>query len=221
MNTDIHDAVRAVARLLALQVMGYCSDISRTSVVGAAMSSDQRLVWNAVRETLDASLLLHSAGNKHALTHQLLPPQSSPLSVSGSNYYDVYLNTSLLLLRNLISAGLVTCSAQDALAVNLHRVFMPHGLGHLIGLDVHDPHVYPHRLQPPQPLQHGMVLTCEPGVYFVPSLIRAALDDSSKAACINRDSVLRMQHTVGGVRIEEVIVVQGEGPPVVLSRLPQ
>ena len=112
----------------------------------------------------------------------------------------MYRNTSLLLLRSLASAGIVTCSASRALALNLHRVFMPHGLGHLIGLDVHDPYVYPHRLQPPQPLQHGMVLTCEPGVYFVPSLISGALGDSEKAQCLNRDVVLRMQKSVGGMQ---------------------
>ncbi len=156
---------------------------------------------------------------------------------SGSHYYDVARNTSLLLLRNVASAGLLTCSPEAALALNLHRVFMPHGLGHLIGLDVHDPYVYPHRLQPPQPLQHGMVLTCEPGIYFVPSLIKEALSNTEKAACLDRESVLRMQNSVGGkcpisttaitarhataasgVRIEEVIVVQTMGPPVVLSQ---
>ena len=76
---------------------------------------------------------------------------------------------------------------------------MPHGLGHLIGLDVHDPYVYPHRLQPPQPLQHGMVLTCEPGIYFVPTLINEALNDPEKAACLNREDVLRMRSSVGGM----------------------
>ena len=177
----------------------------------------------------------------HFFRHRLLE--------SGSHYYDVARNTSLLLLRNVASAGVVTCSAEAALALNLHRVFMPHGLGHLIGLDVHDPGVYPHRLQPPQPLQHGMVLTCEPGIYFVPSLIREALSNSEKAACLDRESVLRMQNSVGGkcgviittlitpaiinsaavsdataasgVRIEEVIVVQAVGPPVVLSHTRQ
>jgi Xaa-Pro aminopeptidase len=144
-----------------MQVMGYCSDITRTSCIGADMSDDQRLVWNAVHDTLQGSLLLHTAGAflqpPYVLFHHSL------LAPPGSNYYEVYRNTSLLLLRNLVSSGLVTCSAEVALALNLHHVFMPHGLGHLIGLDTHDPFIYPHRLQPPQPLQDGMVLTCEPG----------------------------------------------------------
>ena len=155
----------------------------------------------------------------------LLPLLPNP--PPGSHYNEVYRNTSVLLLRNLVSTGLVTCSAENAFALNLHRLFMPHGLGHLIGLDVHDPFIYPHRLQPPQPLQHGMVLTCEPGICefvgpsrvslvhlcndcltttpfaltadFVPSLIREALGVGEKAACINRESVLRMQNSVGGM----------------------
>ena len=140
----------------------------------------------------------------------VLPQLSCPSSLparSGSQYYDVHRNTSLLLLRNLVSAGLVTCSAPDALALNLHRVFMPHGLGHLIGLDVHDPYVYPHRLQPPQPLQHGMVLTCEPGIYFVPSLIAGVLGNTQQAACVDRESLIRMQHTVGGTYFIVIIIV--------------
>ena len=56
-----------VTRCLELQVLGYCSDITRTTAVGAAMSDDQRVVWNAVQHTLQASLLLHTAGAWPAL----------------------------------------------------------------------------------------------------------------------------------------------------------
>jgi hypothetical protein len=132
---------------------------------------------------------------------------------SGSNYYDVYRNTSVLLLRNLISAGLVECSPETALSRHIHRVFMPHGLGHLIGLDVHDPFLYPHRLQPPQPLQHGMVLTCEPGIYFVPSLINGALNNAEQAACINKERVLRMQKSVGGMYFMIMSSAASSSPP--------
>ena len=149
------------------------------------------------------TLQVRAASAPHAARAHVVSPVFTLIhcdlaASSGSNYYDVHRNTSMLLLRNLVSAGLVECSPETALALNIHRVFMPHGLGHLIGLDVHDPFVYPHRLQPPQPLQHGMVLTCEPGIYFVPSLINEALSNAEQAACINKGRVLRMQQSVGG-----------------------
>lgn len=122
------------------------------------------------------------------------------------------------LIAELLKLGLLKGSVQAALDAHIASVFMPHGLGHLVGLDVHDPAVYPFLLRPPLNLTVGMVLTCEPGVYFIPGLLARALDDPVQAQLIDAGMAWRMASSVGGVRIEDTIVIN-EGGPEVISRI--
>jgi Xaa-Pro dipeptidase len=108
-------------------------------------------------------------------------------------------------------------------AVNLGATFMPHGLGHFLGLDTHDVGGYPSCGAPPRPalpgyaslrtarvLAAGMFITVEPGCYFIDSLLDAALADPAKAAFLVPGVLARFRR-FGGVRIEDDVLVTAGG----------
>lgn len=107
------------------------------------------------------------------------------------------------------------------MAVNLGATFMPHGLGHFIGIDTHDVGGYPaggvprptldgyKSLRTARVMAPGMFITIEPGVYFIDFLLDAALADPSLARFINADMLARFRG-FGGVRIEDnVLITEG------------
>ena len=106
---------------------------------------------------------------------------------------------------------------------DLGAVFMPHGLGHLIGLDTHDVGGYlagcpPRETRPgvralrtARALEPGMVLTVEPGIYFIDSLLDAALADAATARFLDRARLADFRGT-GGVRLEDDVLVTADGP---------
>lgn len=97
--------------------------------------------------------------------------------------------------ERLLAAGLLKGSVDDMMAANVGAVFMPHGLGHLIGLDTHDVGGYPEggRARDPRPghsnlrcgrdLADGMAITVEPGIYFIDHLLDKALADPAVRFC--------------------------------------
>uniref|UniRef100_A0A8C6CMD4 Xaa-Pro dipeptidase n=1 Tax=Moschus moschiferus TaxID=68415 RepID=A0A8C6CMD4_MOSMO len=124
-------------------------------------------------------------------------------------------------LEELTRIGLLTGSVDAMVQVHLGAVFMPHGLGHLLGLDVHDVGGYPEgvdridepglqRLRTARHLEPRMVLTVEPGIYFIDHLLDEALADPARACFFNRE-VLQRFRGFGGVRIEEDVVVTDTG----------
>nr|XP_005893978.1 PREDICTED: xaa-Pro dipeptidase isoform X3 [Bos mutus] len=124
-------------------------------------------------------------------------------------------------LEELTRIGLLTGSVDAMVQVHLGAVFMPHGLGHLLGLDVHDVGGYPEgvdridepglqRLRTARHLEPRMVLTVEPGIYFIDHLLDEALADPTRSCFFNRE-VLQRFRGFGGVRIEEDVVVTDTG----------
>lgn len=124
-------------------------------------------------------------------------------------------------LEELARIGILSGSVDAMLQAHLGAVFMPHGLGHFLGIDVHDVGGYPEgveRIDEPglrslrtaRHLEPGMVLTVEPGIYFIDHLLDEALADPARSCFFNRD-VLQHYRGFGGVRIEEDVVVTDSG----------
>jgi Xaa-Pro dipeptidase len=122
----------------------------------------------------------------------------------------------------LREAGIVKCGADEAVASGITRGFLPHGLGHSLGLQVHDaggrlldtagakrepPPKDPH-LRLTRTLHVGFVVTIEPGLYFIPTLLRALLQRHERL--LNRSMIERLL-PFGGVRIEDDVEVVQDG----------
>jgi len=143
----------------------------------------------------------------------------------GVSWTDCHRAAEAAILKDLVAAGIVVLSSStvaDLVEKRLGAVFMPHGLGHLIGLDTHDVGGYlpghPERstlpglksLRTARFLQANMVLTVEPGCYFIDHLLDAALADPALAPHLNAD-VLMTYRGFGGVRLEDVVQVTDDG----------
>ncbi|XP_076866625.1 xaa-Pro aminopeptidase 3 isoform X5 [Brachyhypopomus gauderio] len=157
------------------EYFGYVSDITRTWPVNGKFSEVQQEVYEAVLEVQLACL---------------------DLCCSGVSLDHVYSTMLTLLAKQLRELGVLPHGASDADAMKMARRYCPHHVGHYLGMDVHDTP----ELSRCQPLQPGMAVTVEPGLYFSES------DDS----CPERFRGL-------GVRIEDDVVIQEHGGPIILS----
>jgi Xaa-Pro dipeptidase len=138
---------------------------------------------------------------------------------AGVDWKDVHLRAHQLTGELLREADITTCSADEAVATGVTSVFLPHGIGHLLGLEVHDaggfmrapdgddiprPPGHPY-LRLTRVLQEGFVVTMEPGIYFIDQLLSAAQNDA-RAAEINWTRVDALRK-FGGIRIEDDLAV--------------
>jgi Xaa-Pro dipeptidase len=142
---------------------------------------------------------------------------------SGVDWREIHLQAHRLLAEVLREADLVTCTAEEAVATATTSIFLPHGIGHLLGLEVHDvggfmrspddgdiprPEGHPF-LRLTRTLEEGFVVTMEPGLYFIPQLLAAARADH-RSARINWSRVESLRK-FGGIRIEDDLAVTGTG----------
>jgi len=180
----------------------FCSDITCSWPVNGKFTDKQKIVYNAV---LRANRAVFSA----------LKP--------GVSWRDMHLLANRVVLEDLAAAGILTGSVDEMMSVNLGgRVFQPHGLGHFIGCDVHDVGGYleghPERdsrdglrsLRTARQIEANMVLTIEPGCYFIDFLIDRALQDPELSRFIVADRINEYRGT-GGVRIEDDVIVHEDG----------
>ncbi|XP_023340154.1 xaa-Pro dipeptidase [Eurytemora carolleeae] len=141
----------------------------------------------------------------------------------GVSWRDLHLLANRVILEDLTAAGVLTGSVDAMMSVNLAgRLFQPHGLGHFIGIDVHDVGGYleghPERdtrpglrsLRTAREIQANMVLTIEPGCYFIDFLIDRALADPELSRFLVAD-LLNEYRGSGGVRIEDDVIVHENG----------
>ncbi len=178
---------------------GYASDITRTWAAGPG---------------LFATLVERMHGLQQELCSRVAP---------GVDWRELHLLAHRLVAQLLHEHGLITLAADDAVDSGLSAAFLPHGLGHLLGLQVHDvggfkpaadadpiprPPGHP-ALRLTRPLAPGMVVTVEPGLYFIDSLL-AAVRTGPLAASVNWDLVERLR-PCGGIRIEDNVVVTATG----------
>ncbi|KAF9585049.1 hypothetical protein BGW38_004086 [Lunasporangiospora selenospora] len=180
----------------------YASDITRTFPLNGKYSGDAKTIYEIVLQMQNAVLAALKPGVQWEDMHRL----AGKIAVEG-----------------LQKAGVLKSefSVEEMLAKHVDGVFFPHGLGHMIGLDVHDVGGYPKgvaRIQAPglqylrmrRALEPSFVVTVEPGVYFVQFILDEAKKDAELAKFMNWDVVERFAK-VGGVRIEDCVVITENG----------
>lgn len=178
---------------------GYASDITRTH-------SHRDRDFAALIERMDRMQQSLCAGIK-----------------AGIDWREVHLEAHRLIGQVLRDAEIITCAAEEAVAAGITRIFFPHGLGHLLGLQVHDvggfmrspdggdiprPEGHPY-LRLTRVLEEGFVVTMEPGLYFIPQLLEEARSDA-RSSRINWRRVDFFRR-FGGIRIEDDLAVTASG----------
>ncbi|XP_061601508.1 xaa-Pro dipeptidase [Cololabis saira] len=178
----------------------YSSDITCSFPANGRFTADQRAIYEAV---LKSSRKVFSA----------IRP--------GAVWSEMHRLADKTHLEELVKIGILQGNVDEMMKVHLGSVFMPHGLGHLLGIDVHDVGGYPEgveRIDEPglrslrmgRLVQERMVLTVEPGIYFINHLLDQALKDPAQSCFINNQVLARFRG-FGGVRIEDDIAVTADG----------
>ncbi len=186
----------------------YCSDNTRTMPVSGKFTQRQLDIYNIVVECHD-----------HALQ----------ISRPGVKYMDVHMSVCRLMTERLKELGLMRGDVDEAVAAGAHAMFLPHGLGHMMGMDVHDmeglDQIYVGFDEETRPrldqfgtnclrmgrrLEEGFVVTDEPGIYFIPALIDDWRASGHCAEFLNFD-LLETYKDFGGIRIEDDILITADG----------
>ncbi|GMT28450.1 hypothetical protein PFISCL1PPCAC_19747, partial [Pristionchus fissidentatus] len=179
----------------------YASDITTSFPANGKFTHNQKMVYNAV---LRANKAVFEAAKP------------------GVRWNDMHTLAEKVILEDLKAGGLLVGNVDEMVKDRLGAVFMPHGLGHLLGLDVHDVGGYlgdalPRSklpglksLRTTRTLQERMVITIEPGCYFIDTLLDKALADENlkKYLVAERINELRGQ---GGIRIEDDVIIWAKG----------
>ena len=186
----------------------YCSDNTRTFPVSGRFTERQLDIYSIVEECHD-----------YVLT----------VARPGVCYRDVHFGVCRLMTERLKELGLMRGNTDDAVSAGAHAMFLPHGLGHMMGMDVHDmeglgqiyvgfdDEVRPNleqfgtnALRMGRRLEEGFVVTDEPGIYFIPALI-----DDWKASGHCKDflnfDLLETYKDFGGIRIEDDVLITADG----------
>ena len=195
----------------------YAGDVTRTAPVDGRFTARQRALYTAV---LDAQTTAIDA----------VEP--------GVPFREVHLTACRVLTRHLIDLGLMRGDVDAAVEAGAHALFFPHGLGHMMGLDVHDMENLGEdrvgyaadqarseqfgldTLRLARPLRTGFVVTVEPGCYFIPTLIERWRAEGRHEAFIDYDAVADYEG-FGGIRIEDDVLVTNEGGQVLGPDLPR
>ena len=187
--------------------MGYAGDMTRTFPVGEKFTAQQKELYQIVL-------------NAHESAITALKP--------GIKYRDVHLLASKTLVEGLIAVGLMKGSAEEAVNAGAHTLFFQCGLGHMMGLDVHDMEDLGEQyvgytdtftkstdfglksLRLGKAVEKDFVLTVEPGIYVIPELIDMWKAEKKHHTFVNYD-VLETYRNFGGIRIEEDFVITASG----------
>lgn len=187
----------------AESVTNYCSDHTRTIPVGGKFTSRQRDVYSIVLDCHDKAL---------------------ELAHPGVTYKSVHLEVCKVLAQGLKDLGLMKGDVNEAVAAGAHALFMPHGLGHMMGIDVHDMEDlgqcyvgYDDEIRPSDQfglaslrmgrrLQEGFVITDEPGCYFIPALIDKWKAENMHKDFLNYEAIEKFKD-FGGIRLEDDILI--------------
>ena len=186
----------------------YCSDNTRTTPISGRFTQRQREIYSIVEDCHDLALSLARPGMK---------------------WWDVHFDVCRLMVDRLKELGLMKGDTEEAVQAGAHAMFMPHGLGHMMGMDVHDmeglgqiyvgfdDEVRPRLdqfgtncLRMGRRLQEGFVVTDEPGIYFIPALIDEWKATGHCAEFLNFP-LLETYKDFGGIRIEDDLLITRDG----------
>lgn len=185
----------------------YCSDNTRTTPVSGLFTQKQKDIYNIVVECHD-----------HVLE----------VAKPGVKWWDVHFAVCRIITERLQQLGLMKGDVEESLKAGAHAMFLPHGLGHSMGMDVHDmeglgqvyvgfdDEVRPstqfgtNALRFGRRLQKGFVVTDEPGIYFIPALIDDWKKNGTNAQFLNFDKIDEYRD-FGGIRIEDDVLITDEG----------
>ena len=189
-------------------INNYCSDNTRTFPVSGKFTQRQRDIYTIVEECHD-----------HALA----------ISRPGVKYMDVHFSVCRLMTERLKELGLMHGDTDEAVRAGAHAMFLPHGLGHMMGMDVHDMEglgqIYVGFDEETRPnleqfgtnclrmgrrLEEGFVVTDEPGIYFIPALIDDWRASGHCKEFLNFD-MLETYKDFGGIRIEDDLLITADG----------
>jgi len=186
--------------------MGYAGDLSSTMPVSPSFTDRQKDIYEIVLASHNGSI-------------QMLKP--------GIPFIEIYYKACETIIDGMKNLNLMKGDTKEALKLGAHAIFFPCGLGHQMGLDIHDmenlgeEHVgYDGQPKSKQfglkslrlgkPLKPGLVLTIEPGIYFIPSLIDKWRDENRFTDFIHYDN-LEAYKDFGGIRNEENFVITADG----------
>ncbi|MBQ8463183.1 MAG: aminopeptidase P N-terminal domain-containing protein [Prevotella sp.] len=186
----------------------YCSDHTRTMPVNGKYTQRQLEIYSIVEECHDYVLSVAKPGVK---------------------YQDVHFGVCRLMTERLKELGLMKGDTEEAVRAGAHAMFLPHGLGHMMGMDVHDMEglgqIYvgfddetrpnleqfgTNCLRMGRTLHPGFVMTDEPGIYFIPHLIDLWRKEGHCKEFLNFD-LLEQYKDFGGIRIEDDLLITDDG----------
>ena len=185
----------------------YASDFTRTYPCSGKFTTKQREIYDIVQQANDYA-------------YSLTKP--------GTTYWDVHYATARFLLEGLKSVDLVRGDVDEMLPLGISGLFMPHGLGHNMGMDVHDmedlgenyvgyaedqkrhPLLGLGNLRMARRLEPGHVVTDEPGIYFIPALIEQWKREGTDKGFVNY-AKLEGYYDFGGIRLEDDVLVTADG----------
>ncbi len=194
---------------------GWAGDVTRTWPVSGKFSSTQRDIYNVVLAAHDACIA------------KIQP---------GVEYGDIHLQAATAIAEGLVELGILQGNPQDLVEIDAHALFFPHGIGHLLGLDVHDMEDLGdlagyeegrersdrfglNYLRLNRPLRPGMLVTIEPGFYQVPAILNDVNVRSKYQNVVNWQRLSEFAD-VRGIRIEDDVLVTTEGSEVLTAALP-
>ncbi|KAK8956122.1 hypothetical protein KSP40_PGU010554 [Platanthera guangdongensis] len=178
----------------------YGSDITCSFPVNGKFTKHQAVIYNAVLRAHDTVIKSIS---------------------SGVSWIDMHKLAEKTILQSLKTVRIIVGDIDEMMEMRLGAVFLPHGIGHLLGIDTHDPGGYTQGMERPKvpglkslrtirELREGMVITVEPGCYFIDALLNPALEDPTTSRFFNVEELDRYKN-FGGIRIESDVVVTLNG----------
>lgn len=185
----------------------YCSDHTRTYPVSGKFTQRQLDIYKIVEECHDYTL---------------------KVARPGVRWYDVHMDICRLMTERLKELGLMKGDTEEAVMAGAHAMFLPHGLGHMMGMDVHDMEGLGQQyvgfdeetrpstqfgtncLRLGRRLEENFVVTDEPGIYFIPALIDNWRSSGHCKEFINFD-LLETYKDFGGIRIEDDLLITKDG----------